>query len=129
MSNVAGKKGKYDGVIFEVQIDGLPKQRFTSIQPAQFDKDGNPPPLYIPMRAKTLGEWHSETIIIGQCEWCGKDASGDPKATPFLCEDCVTHPDRRPTILCSKCGAPFTEIIGVSRKWFRCVPCKREIGR
>ena len=122
-----------EGWDFEIQIDGMSKQRFASVR--DLVEDENPPSFYIPnipltTDAKTFEEWHrAMPPIIGQCEWCGKHATGDPNSTPFLCEDCATNPDRPPFILCSHCGERLTEIIGVSRKWFRCTPCGRELGR
>lgn len=107
-----------DGWSFEVQIDGMPgtKQKFVT-----GDR--------VTLASETLGDWRNTTLLIGQCEWCGKHATGDPKSTPFLCEDCITYPDRVPAILCSQCGQRLTEVVGVSRRWFRCAPCKRELGR
>ena len=127
MSEVAGKKGKYAGMSWEVSFDGMPKHRLV---PVLLDEDGNPPPIYSPAQHEVPGAWPGgHTVLLGQCEWCGKHATGHPESTPFLCEDCVTNPDRPPFILCSHCGKRLTEIIGVSRKWFRCAPCGRELGR
>lgn len=139
MSTPPNPRGKgMEGWDFEIYINGMPtRQKFVAgdkVKPDTIVKsDGKPlehmSSVTFTAESENLGAWHGETLLIGQCEWCGKDATGDPKSTPFLCKDCVTHPDRPPTILCSQCGAPFTEIIGVSRKWFRCAPCKRELGR
>lgn len=124
-------KKSMEGWDFELVIDGQPiRQKFTAGDSITGIDWGYSSASGLTVSSKVDGAWSNQrTLLIGQCEWCGKHATGDPKSTPFLCEDCTTHPDRPPLILCSQCGERLTEVIGVSRKYFRCEPCKRELGR
>lgn len=80
------------------------------------------------------GSWpNSFTVRVCQCQYCGKTYGENESVYKsdalLLCDECRDLPDRPPIILCSQCGKRLTEIIGVSRKYYRCAPCKRELGR